>query len=40
MKNNFSASSSIVGPFFLVSAALETITGGNCNTKRDCLCRP
>ena len=21
------------------SAALETITGGNCNTKRDCLCR-
>ena len=22
------------------SAALETITGGNCNTKRDCLCRP
>ena len=35
MKNIFSASSSTVDLFSLVSAALETVTGGNCNTKRD-----
>ena len=35
MKNNFSASSSTVG-LFPGQCGTETVTGDNCNTKRDC----